>query len=81
MKTLTLNERGCEINSDRLGEEKERQRGYELERETRREDMTWIAGTYDQTTGGRRGKKSHSQISSSTILDYKIFIIRIINEL
>lgn len=58
MKTLTLNERGCEINSDRLGEEKERQRGYELERETRREDMTWIAGTYDQTRGGRKGKKA-----------------------
>lgn len=53
MKTLTLNERGCEINSDRLGEGKERQRGYELERKTEREDMTWIAGTYDQTRGGR----------------------------
>lgn len=56
MKTLTLNERGCEINSDRQGEGKERERGYELDREKEREDMTWIAETYDQTRGGRRRK-------------------------
>lgn len=79
MKTLKLNERGCEINSDRQGEGKERQRGYELDRETGREDVTWIAGTYDQTRGGRRKKKSIHRLVLQRLLDYKIFIIRIIN--
>lgn len=66
MKTLTLNERGCEINSDRLGEGKERQRGYELERKTGREDMTWIAVTYDQTRGGRKRNPFTDSFSSDS---------------